>query len=606
MKTTVAPTRMFARLPLLLCALALALAGCSQESSTTDPQTDPPSGDVIEALVHGPVESAFFEPLKDSLELTTYDGSQNHRDFDLLIFDGDAHSHTSLKNDGLVQRSLRSGLQVLALDVTEAHKKEVLGSVLHASSCGDSPAYAARMMQDANGRPLVQVLEPRNGKTTYLGEGEVPDTSPTPPPESCEEPALAASAVPEAAVSAANAFADALVKRVSEKGVETLQASALSNIPGDLLYVTYQFTKLITWTVDHTNGAPLGKPQTASIQTNFTFTVFLNNKNNPQGDFQYILADVDATGNPTNGTGYFLADHYHPSTNWTCCLDSEFGWFQDRLQVQVKAEQQDWATISTSPENVNDETEVKTGVEFSIGFKGKEPEADFTYSNETTRNIKDWKVTNKSSGLNTWWDYRTAFPVDADASYECGPDQYIYRQGCYINGDPNDLSMNNMQLHTQTLYRTPSVVDGSATIFTWSLHRLTDLYCYNNGGLWCYEARGDTASNSNPQSYTINLGAVIPIPIASLTFSPNPVKGGASVSGIVTLSKPALMDTPINLSSNSQNATVLPKVIVKQGQTSATFQILTNANGIASGGQTVATISAFYADDFQAQLTVTN
>lgn len=66
------------------------------------------------------------------------------------------------------------------------------------------------------------------------------------------------------------------------------------------------------------------------------------------------------------------------------------------------------------------------------------------------------------------------------------------------------------------------------------------------------------------------------------------------------------MDTPINLSSNSQNATVLPKVIVKQGQTSATFQILTNANGIASGGQTVATISAFYADDFQAQLTVIN
>jgi PBP1b-binding outer membrane lipoprotein LpoB len=80
MKTMVTAPRVFARCILLLCALALALVGCSQSNSTTNQQTDPPSEDVIEALVHGPVESAFLEPLKPSLELTTYDGSQDPRE----------------------------------------------------------------------------------------------------------------------------------------------------------------------------------------------------------------------------------------------------------------------------------------------------------------------------------------------------------------------------------------------------------------------------------------------------------------------------------------------------------------------------------------------
>ncbi|WP_168734880.1 hypothetical protein [Deinococcus sp. KSM4-11] len=74
----------------------------------------------------------------------------------------------------------------------------------------------------------------------------------------------------------------------------------------------------------------------------------------------------------------------------------------------------------------------------------------------------------------------------------------------------------------------------------------------------------------------------------------------------MTLSKAAKIDTRIDLSSNSQNATVLPSVTVKQGQTSATFQVLTNTNGIATGGSSVATIQAFSAQNYQAQLTIQN
>jgi hypothetical protein len=222
MKTVATPTRMFARHTLLLCALALALAGCSQSNSTTDPQTETPSGDVIEALVHGPVESAFLEPLKDSLELTTYDGGQDLEDFDLLLFDGHTHSPASLEDDALVQQATQSGMLVMAVDVSEAHKKAGLGGMLGMYSCGDSPVYAVRMTQDTNGRPLMQVVESGSGVGKEREQGAAP---PAPPSSaSCEEQATRAFAKPEVDASAARAFADTLVRLVPAGGIRTAQA----------------------------------------------------------------------------------------------------------------------------------------------------------------------------------------------------------------------------------------------------------------------------------------------------------------------------------------------------------------------------------------------
>lgn len=113
--------------------------------------------------------------------------------------------------------------------------------------------------------------------------------------------------------------------------------------------------------------------------------------------------------------------------------------------------------------------------------------------------------------------------------------------------------------------------------------------------------------NSN-SSWQIDMGAVIPVPIASVTYSANPVNAASvnQVTGTVTLASAAPMDTLVYLQSDSGNATVLPSVTIKQGQTSATFQILVNTNGIPSGGSTVATILASNAVAFQSQLTVKN
>jgi len=96
---------------------------------------------------------------------------------------------------------------------------------------------------------------------------------------------------------------------------------------------------------------------------------------------------------------------------------------------------------------------------------------------------------------------------------------------------------------------------------------------------------------------------VVPIPISSITFKPNPAPPGQAI-GTVTLSKPAEFDTQILLSSDSQNATVLPSVTVKKGEISANFQVLTNADGLGNCGSTNATITAFYAQNYHAPLQV--
>jgi hypothetical protein len=537
MKTMVTAPRVFARCILLLCALALALVGCSQSNSTTNQQTDPPSEDVIEALVHGPVESAFLEPLKPSLELTTYDGSQDLENFDLLILDGHAHSPTALEDDTLVQQASRSGMLVMAVDVSEAHKKAGLGSMLGMYSCGDSPVYAVRMTQDTNGRPLVQVVESGSGVGKEREQGSAP---PAPPSSaSCDEQATRAFVAPEVDASVARAFADTFVGLVPAGGIRTAQAPpAPPNVQPGLLYVTYQFHNPQTWTADVDDGPTAGK-QTASLDLVSTFTVFLQNGNNPQGDYQYILGDINATGNPTNGSEEFLARRFIPSTNWTSDY-SDWGFFQDYLGVGVVPKDSSLQVTDTSPETANGTTDVTTGVSFSVGFSGEDPGASYTYSNDTTKHIQDWKVTNESAGLTSRWNYRTATPVDYDKDYVCHGEQPIYAGNCYLNQDPNDLSLSNMQLHTQAVYRTTSLVDGSISFNVGASHSMTYLVCLENGGLFCTEPGYSQQFHNIDQIYQIDLGTVIPIPIASLTFSPNPSvnpdpeQGNNKVTGTVT------------------------------------------------------------------------
>lgn len=75
--------------------------------------------------------------------------------------------------------------------------------------------------------------------------------------------------------------------------------------------------------------------------------------------------------------------------------------------------------------------------------------------------------------------------------------------------------------------------------------------------------------------------------LARLTLTPNKVKGGASVTGKVTLTGVAAVDTVITLSTTNSAATVPASVTVSAGQTSASFTLTTVSPGSANALGTV-------------------
>lgn len=584
---------------ILTSLVALTLASCSETGRPPDAQTTPEPEDRIEALVHGPVDSEYLTPFRDSLNLTTYDGSQKPEDFDMLVFDGDTHTPDEISEDKLVRQALRKEKWVLGVDLTEAHKRGGLEDILNASTCGPSLAYAMRATLDYNGRPAIYIVEDEGTSPATITEGQPTTDSPSPTP-SCEDVAPQSLAPRKASA----AFARVLLERLRSGNVEAQDVGGPpSQIPSDLIYTTFNFTSTASKTA---NCSPRGcfRTQETEMSQTDTYTVFLQNKASAQGDFQWVLLDTDvsllAAVNDT-----FVNIKGKDSSNWTNNYD-DVSYFSGAIDLSVYQAAGDLSTQATSPETVNGQSQVTSGVSFSVGFSGQDPGGSFTYSDSVTKNITDWKVTNETSNERPTWKFRSNNPFNFDISWGCNPDQDAWTTGCWLT-DPNDLSVSNAQFHTQALFKSQGLIDGARTITMGSDGLMIGLSCVENGGFWCDKQAYSHYELDIDSAHTINLGAVIPVPIASVSFAPGAsVKAGTTVTGTVTLSKPAQVDTTISLASNSDNATVLPNVTIKQGDTSATFQVLTNANGIAAGGSTVATIDAFYAENFQAQLTVTN
>jgi hypothetical protein len=580
----------------LLLALSVVLVACNQDNQGNDASSDSPTpSQEGTALVIGETQSPLMSSLEKIFVTTQADGSQDLSDFDAIILDGDVHTPNAINEHALIQNALRLGKWVIALDVVAEHKRDGLGALVHAASDGKSHAYAVRISQDALGKHQAEVVElPATVQMEGSADAEVSEVH-----------ALRGAA--ELNSADLSFFTDAFAARVEAPVLRTLQAS--DDLPAGLIYTTFYYSQIVPWIVG--NAGRKDGTQDTGYQANYTFTVFLNNKNNPQGDFQYVLVDADLSANPTRGTGNFLNMYARSGTDWAVKTYDEMAWFQDRAIVEVEPYEdpaypytQGWISVATSPETANNVSTVTSSVNFSIGYNQAQGGfGSFGYSKAVSHTLTDWRMTNESSDVKARWNYRTATPVDADITYNsCA--QPFFDDGCYMSRAPNDLSMNTLQLHTQAVWRTPATVNNWVGFTALSEHHMADLYCAKNLGFGCDVNAGRTMFARAVNRFGLNLGAVVPIPIASLTFTPNPVVAGQSVTGKVALQSPAQVDTPIQLQSNSQNATVLPTVIVRQGETSATFQVKTNANNLVSGNSTVATVTAFYADDFQTQLTI--
>jgi len=547
------PRRLAAVLAALSTVLLAACGGDSEEGR-------------FSAALYGPVDSTAFNALRGLLTISDRVASAQ-----LLVVDGDAHAPGALANDAVVQQHLRDGKWVMLVDLTKDHNDRDLVPLAHSSGGGDSHVAVVRRRSDAFGRPAIDLYDfPRAG-----------------------------SAAPTARQ------LDDLPRSVTEF-LRKAPASAPAGFtpPAGLIYVSFNFTQptdsyLFTATkggTDSSNGT-----QNTSVNRNFVYSLFLDNQSTPTGDFQQLLVHDTVASTPLNpalGTNALMITK--TGSSFVTC---DIGWFQVRVDHSVTAANAgSFTPKNNAPQNTNEQAQVTTGVSFGINFSNPlgSGGGTATYSESVTYNVTQWNVLNPNTGS---WSWQNQDPwKDGNTDW----DSYGFGGGVKGFGEfrvPNTLASGLLVADTKMLYETPAVLNSVETF-----HHTTTVTYLNVWAAALGPIEHQYVELPLTSTWQINMGAVIPVPIASVTFTPDPVNAAAvnQATGTVTLSAPAPMDTLVYLQSNSQNATVLPSTTIPQGQTSATFQVLVNTNGLASGQSTVATILASNAVASQAQLTVKN
>ena len=518
------------------------------------------------AALYGPVSSPAFDALRSLLTVGDPVASAQ-----VLVIDGDAHSPGALANDAVVQQHLRDGKWVLLLDLSKDHNDRDLVPLAHSSGAGHSHMAVLRRRSDAFGRPAIDLYDfPRAGSAAPTA-GQLRE----------------------------------LPRSVAEFLRKTpASAPAGFTPPAGLIYVTFNFTQptdsyLFTATkggTDRTNGT-----QNTSVNRNFVYSLFLDNQNTPTGDFQQLLVHDTVQSTPLNpalGTSALMITK--TGSSFVTC---DIGWFQVGVDHSVTAANAgSFTPQDNSPQNTNEQAQVTTGVSFGINFSNplSSGGGTATYSESVTYNVTQWNVVNPTTGS---WSWQNQDPwKDGNTDW----DSYGFGGGVKGFGEfrvPNTLAAGLLVADTKMLYETAAVLSSVETF-----HHTTTVTYLNVWAAALGPIEHQYVELPLTSSWQINMGAVIPVPIASVSFAPDPVNAASTnqATGTVTLSAPAPMDTIVYLQSNSQNATVLPSTTIPQGQTSATFQVLVNTNGLASGQSTVATILASNAVASQAQLTVKN
>ncbi|THF85420.1 hypothetical protein E7T09_15740 [Deinococcus sp. KSM4-11] len=427
--------------------LGLTLLACSQGTKPAPPPASSP--DRLDTLVIGAVQSTYVDALKPSLNMVQYTGSQKPEDYNLVLFDGDANSPTDVAAHPVLAQALRAGKWVLGVDLTEAHKKQGIQGLLHASTCGTSTAFAFHTGYDAHGRFQAHIIEPSRAESqpketrlpTDRTDTPQPATKPTKPgQQACEGTASATSQSLKPDPGSPQVFARTLLEAIA-KPTPLVRQDTPATIPNDLIYANFYFTETFNQPL---SGSLKGYPGTQhpNYTVNRTFTVYLNNKNNPQGDFQYVLLEQDAAANPKLSSEPFIAMGTKWDSDWVIGSYDEAGWAQNRMQLSLSANPTDWTLVSTSPDTVNGTTNVTTGVSFNVQFganaDGPNGSGSFTYSNSQSRDISDWAVSNLATNTETQWMYMSKNPVDGNYQPNCTA--AIRTTGCYLGQLPNDLA----------------------------------------------------------------------------------------------------------------------------------------------------------------------
>jgi hypothetical protein len=634
--------------------VALAALG-TQDALAKDAKYPQKPADGVRALVLGKTSSPVLDDLKRSqgwqlTQAANANGRGNDPSkYDALVVDGDALSPEQLGEGTLVDGFADAKRWVLALDVDPADYDR--GLIDHTGfTVGEHNGKSAMFLfgrQMLNDSPRVVMIEADDlspGGSGNLGQEELR-----------RDTARQTREVASTATRAVSAARSTLEEEYAPPGYKTP--------PEDAQHVSWTYSPLKSFrapspphfdkagpwclqgvrercNIDTVVPEPGG--QTPNWTFNHYFDVYLDNANRPQGNYQYLTYRLQGFFSP-KGAGQEFAHMFDPfrtrqwytDTDWRLVGDyqMERAWWTQQLGVQVKPDAQTDGKLiheESKPATPNEETEYSSHQTFKVGYThsdgGQEVALDYEVENGEAHKISDWGVENKGAGNDLNWMFSARQPCDLRDEVNRTDDCFgkLFSDGMPLK--PTDLSLGQLEVNAAGRWRTQSLLsgeNGKATFGVKTPTALADTAC-TNVVVGC--ARGDAfqvrrvAVGPNPDSdfvenYGIDIGAVNPIPIKSITFSPNPANGAKldKVTGTVTLERPAPFDERVLVYSNSENATLgtpitdqLTKGIaeIPMGETSGTFEVLTNDNKLKPGEHTTATITAFFTKPYQTQLRV--
>lgn len=560
----------------------------------SDPETVTVKVERLKILIDRQVLGQIFEKISHHATVDKFDGSQCAADYHVVILDGNAHTPQELVNNRLLREALAEGKWVLVLNVKDDHKTVGVSSHLGINTEGESNAYLFRRFLDGN-TPVFRIFElPRH----YMLENEDPDFF--------------------------SMQAGLLLKEIRESwGVRSLRSVQATptdtSIPDNLINCRWDYSYPVPWKKEYSGRQDLskGRIQKGSYNINYTFTLLLDNSNQPLGNRQYLVLQIDAESNPNIAGSTFVA------TQSDMDKHNEYAWFQDKLTMDIKPEDSFWEWVENKPTSPNYETTYSTSVTFSIGYSGG-PSGGFSFTAGDSYTLTDWGITGgASSGTYASWTLHSTNPPEHDGDYLPWDKNWHNLGGKPIR--PNAMSMGQTQLHTIAVWKTNAVINQVATFSSNPTISVVDNWCGKDCGTFCCNtsyahtvktiftpvAYGTKGPYTVPIFWSLDLGAVIPIEIEAITFSQYPAlidkNLGRIIKGSIVLKEPAKIDTWITNIEAQEGAIIhaepaVDRVTIQKGKRTANFDIEVNAEGVEAGNSFFAYIYAFYAKKYTEML----
>jgi len=543
----------------------------SDYKSESKPDTVKIYADELKILADGELKSPIFDILKQYATVEQYDGFQLPRDYQIVALDGENHPPEELFDSALVKKALADETWVLALNLVGEHKQEGLIRHLGLVDSGESIAYMFRRVIGSGISPFIRIVNlpllnaPDDGGTVTEPDGLH--------------------------------YADIILQILHPQQV--MAPPPDNPIPDGLINARWEFSVPVTWTMPWSGRHDVseGRVQKGIHTINYTFTLFLDNKDNWKGNKQYLLLQIDAQGNPNVAGSSFMA------TDKDMSKCNEFGWFQDRFTVEVTPQDSFWIWLSNDPTSPNPVHQYTSSSSFQMGFNAAQGIAGvYNYSNSQSYSLTDWGISCNSSGSDMSWDIQTQVPQYGNKG------QWFYTW-CGKPKSPNEMCLRQAQYHSSAVWRTDSLENQSSAFAVKGLQHITNTYCPSDWGTTCCgkpgQMLGDTKNYT--QTFSLNLGEIIPIEIAAITFDQYPVLVGPlgkTIKGTVILKEPAKRDTQIVCikSDNTHAAPKSDRMLIDKDKLTGSFEIDVNAGGVPVNEALFASISAFYAKGYSQQL----